>query len=166
MVDTDGHGHRGLKFNIFQATLQLQPPKKSHCNADQLRNTPTQALLPTGSLARAVRSPARPCPRACITAHALPLRILTSPPEIIGGLGLVAPRCASNVATPALRDRSIGIAAAQAFAFTTSDPGACTPPWTLQGNTRQCVVDTDGRSKDGGSCKFFNPFREGVTLFL
>jgi hypothetical protein len=44
---------------------------------------------------------------------------------------------------PPLRNRSNGIAAAQAIALTTTDPGASLPPWTLQSNPRRCVVDTD-----------------------
>ena len=66
---------------------------------------------------------------------------------------------ARRVVTPVPRDRSIGLAAAQAIAFTTTDPGACTPPWTLQSNPRRCVVDTDGLGFYGDARRGFNSSR-------
>jgi hypothetical protein len=64
----------------------------------------------------------------------------------------------TRVLNPPLLYRSIGIAAAQAFAFTTTDPGACTPRWTIQSNPRRCVVDTDGLVHyKGRNCGFKAP---------
>jgi hypothetical protein len=55
---------------------------------------------------------------------------------------------ARTTSIPLVTRPNAGIAAAQAIAFTTTDPGARTPPWTLQSNPRRCVVDTDGLPQD------------------
>lgn len=106
---------------------------------------------------------ARPSPRAYIVAYRLPLKILISLPELVGGPRLRATAHVYRVLNPPLRDRSIGIAAAQAIAFTTTDPGACTPPWTLQSNPRRCVVDTDGPTPYKGCLAYFKWGAKGST---
>jgi hypothetical protein len=105
---------------------------------------------------------ARPSPRVCIVASRPPLQALASLPELFGGRRLVAAVLITLVLNPPLRYRSIGIAAAQAIAFTTTDPGARTPPWTLQSNPRRCVVDTDGLRGGGGE----SPIFKGRERFL
>jgi len=122
----------------------LQEPNAGHRSEKSTCNTKAGQEPRSESSARETILISRPRPRVCIAARAPPQKILASPPEIDGGRGLVAASRTPLVVNPALRHRSIGIAAAQAFAFTTTDPGARLPPWTLQGNTRRCVVDTDG----------------------
>ena len=145
MVDTDESCAKNLRFNIFHANLPF-PTAYTDEGAQEERETQTCEETRTQSSARAAFEPTRPSPRACIAAYRPHLLVLTSLPELVGGQRLVAAIRALDVLTPALLDRSIGIAAAQAIAFTTTDPAARTPPWTLQSNPRRCVVDTDGRA--------------------
>jgi hypothetical protein len=131
-----------IRFDIFHSSLHA-PIATDAEYGQKDPNMQTADNSHSKSSARATFA-ARPSPRACIVADWLPLKILTSLPELVGGLRLRATVHVYRVLNPPLRDRSIGIAAAQAIAFTTTDPGACTPPWTLQSNPRRCVVDTDG----------------------
>jgi hypothetical protein len=154
VVDTDGPRPLSIRFDIFHSTLQA-PIATGAKHGQNDPNAQTDDNSRSKSSARAALT-ARPSPRACIVADRLPLTILTSLPELIGGPRLGATVRASRVLNPPLRDRSIGIAAAQAIAFTTTDPGARTPPWTLQSNPRRCVVDTDGPDEYEGELSSFN----------
>jgi hypothetical protein len=157
VVDTDGPIGQPSIFDIFHTDLPF-PTACTDRSAKKQRDVQTCEDACAESSARVTFEPTRPSPRACIAADWPPLMILTSLPDLVGGQRPVATIRAFDVLTPALLDRSIGIAAAQAIAFTTSDPAARTPPWTLQSNPRRCVVDTDGqRPYRAHDCGFQGP---------
>jgi hypothetical protein len=137
-------------------------PKKPDCgqNGEQPTcHTLRRACAPGLPGRTAASATARPRPRAGTVAIGRPLKVLTSPPEFDGGQGLAASAPDLKALNPELLDRSLGIAAAQAIAFTATDPGASTPPWTLQRNPRRCVVDTDGPGHLRGTSSLFkSPF--------
>jgi len=146
VVDTDGPGSRAIqRFDILHLDLLLQEPKGGPDSHQPMRRTSRQTAPAPGLSDRtSACTTARPRPRAGTVANGRPLKVLTSPPEVSGGQGLAVSAPAPRGMNPELLDRSLGIAAAQAIAFTATDPGASTPPWTLQRNPRRCVVDTDG----------------------
>jgi hypothetical protein len=146
---TDGaRRFAGHRFNIFHTHLRLHIEAKIR-SRKQKRNVQNDAVLLPKSSACAIPMTARASPRIGTAAIGRPLKILTSPPDRFWGQGLATAAVLTKVLNPALRHRSIVLAAAQAFAFTTTDPGATTPPWTLQSNPRRCVFYTDGPATCG-----------------
>ena len=146
VVDTDGYDDRPVRrFDILHINLRLPEPKGGHNSHQPTRRTSRRTAPAPGLPDRALDcSSARSRPRAGTVANGRPLKVLASPPDVRGGQGLAASAPSIQGLNPELLDRSLGIAAAPAIAITATDPGASTPPWTLQRNPRRCVVDTDG----------------------
>jgi hypothetical protein len=165
VVDTDRPDDRpARRFDILHLGILPKKPDCSQNGEQPTRDTPRRAASAPGLPGRtAASATARPRPRAGTVAIGRQLKVLTSPPEFDGGQGLAASAPDLKALNPELLDRSLGIAAAQAIAFTATDPGASTPPWTLQRNPRRCVVDTDGPTYFRGTSSLFKPPLQSVT---